>query len=148
LAEWLSNRLSVRLGPGTFGLPYRFGRIEYQHHHETGKLRGSVAAPAKNWKLAYEADTSDSAFQVCPNESLDEFLLERYTAFTACSGKRRLFRIWHEPWPQAAAAVAIHNDSLLANTCNWFTTAKPIGANYSTGARNVWMGRPHRINAV
>src|SRR5262249_34894400 len=24
IAEWLSNPLSVRLGPGTFGLPYRF----------------------------------------------------------------------------------------------------------------------------
>lgn len=39
LAEWLSNPLSVHLGPRTFGLPYRFGRIEYFHEHEKGLAR-------------------------------------------------------------------------------------------------------------
>jgi uncharacterized protein YqjF (DUF2071 family) len=147
LAEWLSNPLSVRLGPGTFGLPYRYGKIDYQHHHETGKLRGSVVAPASDGTLAYEADVKlDSTFRICASGSLDEFLLERYTAFTAHRSKRRFFRIWHEPWPQVPASVAIRNDGLLANTCNWFRAAKPTGANYSTGAPHVWMGRPHRID--
>ena len=31
LAEWLPNRLSVLLGPATFGLPYRLGDIDYRH---------------------------------------------------------------------------------------------------------------------
>lgn len=31
LAEWLSNWLAVQLGPRTFGLPYRHGRICYEH---------------------------------------------------------------------------------------------------------------------
>ena len=28
LAEWLSNALAVRLGPWTFGLPYRYGHLQ------------------------------------------------------------------------------------------------------------------------
>jgi uncharacterized protein YqjF (DUF2071 family) len=31
LAEWLSSRLAVHLGPATFGLPYRYGQIAYDH---------------------------------------------------------------------------------------------------------------------
>ena len=34
LAEWLSNRVSVLLGPRTFGLPYRFGHLNYEHDAE------------------------------------------------------------------------------------------------------------------
>src|SRR5205823_10777000 len=34
LAEWLSNPLSVRLGPRTFGLPYRFGHLSYAHAYD------------------------------------------------------------------------------------------------------------------
>src|SRR5690242_15645029 len=29
LAEWLSSRLAVKLGPATFGLPYRHGLMAY-----------------------------------------------------------------------------------------------------------------------
>jgi uncharacterized protein YqjF (DUF2071 family) len=39
LAEWLSNPLAVRLGPRTFGLPYRYGFIHYEHAWETGQIR-------------------------------------------------------------------------------------------------------------
>lgn len=42
LAEWLSNRVAVNLGPRTFGLPYRFGRIAYEHNWRHGNLRGRV----------------------------------------------------------------------------------------------------------
>jgi uncharacterized protein YqjF (DUF2071 family) len=38
LAEWLANLLSVPLGPPTFGLPYRFGKIKYSHNFECGSL--------------------------------------------------------------------------------------------------------------
>ena len=30
MREWLSSRMATWLGPWSFGLPYRFGRIEYQ----------------------------------------------------------------------------------------------------------------------
>ena len=44
LAEWLSNPLSVCLGPRTFGLPYRFGNLHYAHAPEDGDISGSGAA--------------------------------------------------------------------------------------------------------
>ncbi len=149
LAEWLSNPMSVLLGPRTFGLPYRFGRIDYQHRHETGMLRGNVAAVGSELELTYEARIeANPEFEICPSGSFDDFLLERYTAFTARGNKRGFFRIWHEPWPQIPVSVVIQKDELLAETFGWFKTANLVGANYSTGARNVWMGWPHRIRTA
>src|SRR3979490_1573850 len=54
LAEWLSNPLSVRLGPRTFGLPYHFGRLAYAHAPADGALRGIV--DAAEGRLAYHGD--------------------------------------------------------------------------------------------
>jgi uncharacterized protein YqjF (DUF2071 family) len=42
LAEWLNNKLSVMLGPGVFGLPYRLGRLKYEHDWNARALRGRV----------------------------------------------------------------------------------------------------------
>jgi uncharacterized protein len=146
LAEWLSNPLSVKLGPKTFRLPYRYGKICYEHQHEARAFRGRVLDAGGNGELSYEAELPNGAgFDVCPSRSLDEFLLERYTAFTAHGGKRGFFRIWHEPWPQARVNATIQNLSLLTNRWSWFRDAKFVGANYSPGAPKVWMGRPHRI---
>jgi uncharacterized protein YqjF (DUF2071 family) len=148
LAEWLSNPLSLALGPPVFGLPYRCGRLEYQHQHEKGRLQGSVFATSREQTgqgraaLRYEARIETAAnFSPCPAGSRDEFLLERYVAFTShyC---RRFFRIWHPPWPQVPVDVALSDTSLLNRTWPWFREAKVIGANYSPGIRGVWMGRP------
>ena len=43
ISEWLSNRLSVLLGPATFGLPYRLGRFSGQSRLDEGLLTGEVA---------------------------------------------------------------------------------------------------------
>src|SRR5438309_10963961 len=56
LAEWLSNPLSVRLGPLTFGLPYRLARLDYQHEHESGNLNALVTAPSQLGRLEYHSD--------------------------------------------------------------------------------------------
>ena len=40
LAEWLPHPLCVFLGPRLYGLPYRLGRLDYRHAHETGRLAG------------------------------------------------------------------------------------------------------------
>ena len=143
VSEWLSNALSVRLGPHTFGLPYRFGKIEYTHAHERGTVSGSVSA--KEGALRYRATLPPRAdFHPCEQGSLDEFLLERYTAFTRHGRTRRLFRVWHEPWMQTPAEVEVDADELVAGTSDWWKSARFAGANYSPGV-DVWMGRPHRI---
>jgi uncharacterized protein YqjF (DUF2071 family) len=85
------------------------------------------------------------SFNISPAGSLAEWLMERYTAFTAHGRHRRFFRVWHEPWLHTAVNVRISDDSLLRVRWPWFGKARLIGANFSPGLRNVWMGRPHRL---
>lgn len=145
LTEWLSNPLSVHLGPGTFGLPYRFGKIDYRHEHEKGEMRGIVTEA--NLRLEYSAEINpENEFTPCAKDSLEEFLMERYTAFTQCGSKSRYFRIWHPPWPQSSIEIKIGDDTLLTKTWPWFKNARLLGANYSPGVFDVWMGRPHGSN--
>ena len=143
MAEWLSNRIAAWLGPLTFGLPYRFGRIECQpdhgHEHEYEWL-GEVQA--KTGSFSYCAIFGRNDLDVCAPGSLDEFLLERYTAFTQFGKRRRFFRIWHEPWQQVPAKIQIATDNLIHSTGRWWRDARCLGANYSPGV-NVWMGWPH-----
>jgi uncharacterized protein YqjF (DUF2071 family) len=143
MREWLSNRIAALLGPWSFGLPYRFGKIEYQndfeHEHE---CRGQVEA--RDGALSYCARLTTSDLGNSAAGSLDEFLLERYTAFTRSGRHRRFFRIWHAPWRQAAAAVEIVTNTLIRATESWWRDAAFVAANYSPGV-NVWMGWPHKI---
>jgi uncharacterized protein YqjF (DUF2071 family) len=142
LAEWLSNPVSVRLGPRTFGLPYRFGQLAYDHASEACALRGTV--DAREGRLAYEGRVCRTHFQASEAGSLTEFMLERYTAFTRHGKRTRFFRVWHSAWEQAPAEIDVTADTLVAGTGRWWKTAECVGANYSPGAE-VWMGRPHRI---
>jgi uncharacterized protein YqjF (DUF2071 family) len=141
----MNNPISIHLGPTTFGLPYRFGEFNYQHHHEEGALSGTVREKTRATKFKYEGDLAESNFTPCPAGSLDEFLLERYTAFTSHQTSRRFFRIWHEPWKQQRIQISVADTSLLETVWPWFTDAKLVAANYSPGAKDVWMGRPHRV---
>jgi uncharacterized protein YqjF (DUF2071 family) len=72
--------------------------------------------------------------------------MERYTAFTA-RVSRRLFRVEHEPWPQAEADVAIDDDSLIAGTGPWFRAARYAGASYSPGV-DVAMLAPETVRNI
>jgi uncharacterized protein YqjF (DUF2071 family) len=146
LAEWLPNPLAVLFGPITFGLPYRLGRLEYRHRHESGDIRGIVEDARSGASLQYAARLADDAcFAPCHAGSLDEWLMERYTAFNAAQGRRRFFRVWHEPWPQTRAESHLEDGSLLTEHWPFFHNAQLVGSNYSPGVRGVWMGRPHRI---
>ena len=142
LAEWLSNPLSVRLGPRTFGLPYRFGHLRYTHGHDDGEIHGTVTA--NEGRLEYRATIPAASFDPSEGGSPTEFALERYTAFTYQRRRRRLFRVWHEPWEQTPIEIEVTADDLLASTGEWWKSAECVGANYSPGV-DVWMGRPHRI---
>lgn len=146
LAEWLPNPFCVFLGPRLYGLPYRRGRLTYDHRHEAGRLHGRV--DSRQGALEFDAPVDPRArFAPCERGSLDEFLLERYTAFTERRGLERLFRVWHEPWPQVAIALRVLDDRLIDATGPWFRAARRIGANYSPGFDGVWMGRPRRREA-
>lgn len=141
LAEWLSNRLSVPLGPPVFGLPYRYGRISYEHAGATGRILGRV--DSRQGRISYRGAASGAAFETSEPDSREEFLMERYTAFTQRLIGPRMFRVWHEPWPQTAIEVEVTHDTLLTTTGEWWRTAQYAGASYSPGV-DVWMGRPLR----
>lgn len=145
LAEWLSSRLAVQLGPRTFGLPYRHGRIAYQHDQQQNEISGSVTDPKATACFAYQARVeADASPSPCAAGSLDEWLMERYTAFNAAGGRKKFFRIWHPVWPQCRAEVVLKDMSLLEKSWRWFRDARLAGANFSPGIHKVWMGRPWR----
>lgn len=146
IAEWLTNRLAVTLGPTTFGLPYHYGRIEYNHDFERGFLSGRVTDARSGAELSYNSRLIQPvAFGPCATGSLDEWLMERYTAFNSAGGRKRLFRVWHPPWPQCIAEVKVEDKSLLARNWPWFAEAQLVGANFSPGFDEVWMGRPSKV---
>ena len=154
LAEWLSNRLSVALGPLAFGLPYRFGRIGYHHErkfaaaNDSCPLTGRVEDPNTGNAFAYAASLpSDPHFRQCEHASLTEWLMERYTAFTNFGNIRRFFRVWHRPWLQAPATACVTEQALLDRNWPLFHNARIVGANFSPGLTNIWMGWPHRVSA-
>ena len=147
LAEWLNSRLAVKLGPRTFGLPYRHGRIRYDF--DETPMRGRVTDCRSGDSLAFEGvlDGPDN-FEPAATGSLAEWLMERYTAFNAAGGRKQYFRVWHPPWPQCAANVSVTDHSLLTSTWPWFREGTVRGANYSPGFSEVWMGRPHRLTTL
>jgi uncharacterized protein YqjF (DUF2071 family) len=141
MTEWLSNRLSVALGPIFFGLPYRHGSIEYRG------LNGAVHDASGAGDFLYSGRLAGRCGpSPCESGGLTEWLMERYTAFTFFKGARRFFRVWHVPWRQAAADVSVTKQSLLENYWPFMREGSIIGAKYSPGVRDVWMGRPHRID--
>jgi uncharacterized protein YqjF (DUF2071 family) len=139
LAEWVPKRVATWLGPPLFGLPYRWGRIEYHHGARTlhGLIDDGVA------RFSYRAGQGGAgSSRPCESGSLDEFLLERYVAFTAWHGLRRMFRVEHEPWPQIPITVMIEHDSLLRERFAWWRNACLVGANFSPGVNTVTIGWP------
>jgi hypothetical protein len=145
ITEWLPNRLSVALGPPVYGLPYRPARLDYRHTHESGGLAGRVAA-AGHGQFVYAGRLADGLSPgPCAPDSRDEFLLERYTAYTGHGARRRTFRVWHPPWPQTRAEMDVTDHTLLTQAWPWFATARYVGANYSPGLPDVWMGRSRKV---
>ncbi len=160
MTEWLDNPLSVLLGPPVFGLPYRFGRLIYDHDPESRTLRGCVTpgfmppghdATRNPSRFEFSAAINGPAtFRPCDPGSLDEFLLERYTAFNGPPppnpGTRRFFRIWHPPWPQIPVEMLSLETGLLEKVWPWFANARLVGAHFSPSLHDVWMGRPHAVS--
>lgn len=149
IAEWISHGLCVPFGPITYGLPYRWGRLRFEHEYRAGTVRGRVVARRDGSALEYEARPASGTewnFSESEADGLDEFLIERYAAFTEHCGRRRRFRIRHEPWRQAQADVELIEDGLLQQFAPWWREAKAAGANFSTGAVGVEMGRPQSLD--
>lgn len=147
LAEWLPNKLASLLGPACFGLPYRRGRLEYHH---TGKLINGEVVNTGGLRLRYrEISEQRKQFAECERGSLDEFLMERYTAYVAWRGGRLgFFRVWHHPWKQTRVELVMDTSTLLEAVPGapaWLASATFQFANYTPGVTDVAMGRPHLL---
>jgi hypothetical protein len=146
ITEWVPNLLSRVLGPLFYGLPYRLAQLEYAEEGGGDSVFGCVTAGRDQTRLIFRGKHRVAAkvAAVRPG-SLDEFLLERYVGFTLCGPVRRLFRVWHEPWPQVELTVTLDDCSLVVQSHLWFESARYVGAHFSPGVRDVWMGWPHKI---
>ena len=141
MVEWVPSSLAKFIGPLTYGLPYRLGRMNYKLGD--GEMRGLVEADGR---LEFQASMGEATAR-CQADSLEEFLLERYTAFTSRNGVLRRFRIRHEPWPKAPAECRITHDSLLSSR-GWMVSTQPVVSHYSPGVRDVQIGGPQRISVT
>lgn len=141
LREFLPNRLAVQLGPRTFGLPYRYGATRYVHGGR--HLEGEVESDGEAFRYR---GTLTAPCSVAEAGSREEFLAERYSAFTNLRPDRpkRCFQVWHRPWKLAPVNLEIAEDDLIRGLGSWAKKARFIGANYSPGVNDVWMGWPRR----
>lgn len=138
LAEWLDAPwLNLLAGPLLYGLPFRCGRLCYHNQPDNGCVSGSVEDAGR--RLSYSGTVSDPP-QRAARDSLDEFLVERYRAFTCLGDRRGWFPVWHEPWTISPLGVELKDSTLLAGTGNWCDHARLNSAHWSPRAGTVWMG--------
>jgi len=136
IAEWIPNRLALWIAPPLYGLPYRLGQLEYAD--DGGRVTGEQGA------FEFRVTRHAGKLAACSPGSLDEFVLERYVAFTARGNVRRRFRVAHEPWPQTRVDVEVKEDRLLRETLGWWNDVKFVGANFSPGVL-VRIEQPERV---
>jgi uncharacterized protein YqjF (DUF2071 family) len=155
LAEWISSALHAAVGPALYGLPYRWAEIGYAHEPALGHWAGNVRERGGRAGYRYESvgrahgegarGTNPASLRTCEPGSLDEFLLERYVAYTRPGRRERCFGIWHQPWRLEPLSLRVLDESLLEKAAPWWPAARLIRAHYSPGVRDVWMGRPRFV---
>ena len=148
IAEWIPNRLAVLLGPRTYGLPYRLGRLRYENDPTRRRLRGRVCGSGSDGgAFAYEADYPAS-FAAARGRSLDEFLLERYVAFTRRGGVSRRFLVDHAPWQQQRVDLRRFDCGIMQLAGDWAPHARFIAAHFSPGVSGVTIGAPRALDGL
>jgi uncharacterized protein YqjF (DUF2071 family) len=137
--EWLDHPLAVRLGPSTFGLPYRRGNLSYQYTQNA--VSGTVVADGTSGNFSGIPGTEETTASPV---SRDEFLQERYLAYTAAGIRPMAFRVWHDPWRcRSLTLESLTMTGFLESLKQpWTTSLRFAGAAWSEGVRDVWMGRP------
>jgi uncharacterized protein YqjF (DUF2071 family) len=146
LAEWIPNRISAWIGPRTYGLPYRLGRFEDNFTGlERGVGRVCISDPALAADLALTFPVRPEQLATARPGTTEEFLLERYTAYTSRANVRRCFHVEHEPWRFHAVDWFRADLSLVERAFPWFAAAEFHSAHLAPGVRNVRMSRPAKL---
>ena len=140
LAEWVPRWLAAFFGPRTWGLPYRLGTLDYRHDSEKGISDCKVTGDGT---LQFRCnDDSGRPAASAASGSLEEFLLERYTAFTQRGNRPYAFRIKHPPWKFRNAKIEMIQENLLLRAFPWYRDAVLEGSQFSTGMSDVALSAP------
>ena len=143
MAEWLSKKICVMMGAFMYGLPYRYGYLNYENDYKVGHVYGKIRPSDLEGSFVYQGNVepSENFCRFVPG-SLGEFLGERYIAFAGHGLNLRYFRIWHKPWLQSPFEVKVEHNSLFSKLGPWAENAYYAGAHYSPGVFDVWIGKP------
>ncbi len=145
LTEWINNPLSLRLGPLTYGLPFRLASIQRVDLPAGGLSQIRVSEPGQEAALGITVPLpAPEEAAPCETGSLDAFLVERYTAYTRRRGMDRCFHISHRPWDVTRVDLVRTDTRLLELVCPWFRHADLVSAHVGPGLRDVIIGRPRR----
>jgi hypothetical protein len=145
LIEWMDNPISLHLGPLLYGLPYRPGKFDWLPEKREGWARMRVTDARMKDALQISIRAGINEGKAARPKSLDEFLLEKFTAYTHHRGVSRFFKIAHPPWRVAQPASLEVDDTLIRRSCPWFANAERVCAHTSGGFHDVAMGFPHRL---
>jgi uncharacterized protein len=109
-----ANSLAAVVGARTFfQLPYYHAKISLTSQENTivySSTRENVETSA-NFEAIW---TIGSDLPQPPPNSLDFFLVERYSLYTMSEGKLYQCRIFHQPWPLQQASLLSFKSSLMA----------------------------------
>lgn len=141
LREWVSSPVAALAAPQVYGLPYAPAQLRYDYDRPRDRFVGSASAGGSRLALEASIQYDATAQRVRPG-SLEEFVLDRYTGFTARGRRRWRFRIWHTPWTTHPAEGSVVDPGLLRLTGNWLDGAVPAGTMYCSGVPEVWIGLP------
>ena len=147
LKEYVNSLPAVPVGRWTYGLPYNYATISFDHNDPGEGLLGEVER-AEEVYLRYYCDARPgAAARECEPDTVEEFLSERYSAFTCLNGIKRVFRILHEPWALTALDTSWDETRLLEKDFEWFCRAQPISSYWTRGVFDVAISRPRTIAA-
>lgn len=143
LREWITNPLSCRLGPKTYGLPYR--RAEFYVGPEPGGTESiSLRRPEAFPELTIRFPAKAKRLHRAAAGTLDEFLVERHVAYANEGGTLRSFHVEHEPWSIADLDWVRVKHDLVVHDFPWFAEGTCVGGHRSPGFESVFMSRPKK----
>ncbi len=103
-----ASRVIVRGARITYRLPYYDARMSWDgSRYESVRMHKNAAKA----EFRAEYKPTGPVFNAVPN-SLEHFLTERYSLFTAYSGKVYRGDIQHEPWPLQPAAALVETNTM------------------------------------
>jgi uncharacterized protein YqjF (DUF2071 family) len=144
LAEWIPNRIAALIGPATYGLLYRLGRLRYRWHDDPQQMHALVRG--RDGAFAFDGHwNARERFQPATPGTLEHFLVERYTAFTARGRMKCRFRVDHAPWPIAPMNVVITDLSLAQCLIPQLSESSLMCAQFSPGVTDVSISAPEIV---